>query len=68
MSPTEISTLIEHVGGITAFGRMLGIDDGEGWQQRINNWRHRGLPPAVELQHYDLLKALRLVANHRKMA
>lgn len=59
MSPNETSELIDKAGGSTAFGRLLGIDTVDGWQQRVNNWKRRGLPSAVELEHYDTIQRLR---------
>lgn len=59
MTPNETSDLIDRAGGDAAFGRLLGIDQGDGWQQRVNNWRRRGLPAAVELEHYETIRSLR---------
>jgi hypothetical protein len=43
-----------------AFGRKLGIDSkNPGWKQRIHNWRRRGIPPAVQLEHYDTIQTMR---------
>jgi hypothetical protein len=50
--------LIEKAGGPSAFGRLLGIDRGDGWIQRISNWKRRGIPSDVILEHYDTVKKL----------
>ncbi len=59
MTPNETSTLIDRAGGPAAFGRLLGIDETDGWLQRVNNWKHRGLPAAVELEHQETIRKLR---------
>jgi len=66
MTPHETSALIDKAGGDAAFGRLLGIDDTEGWLQRVNNWRRRGLPTAVQLEHYETIQALRDQPKRRK--
>lgn len=58
MNPSESSALIEKAGGDTAFGRLLGLDKGDGWQQRINNWKRRGIPSDVVLEHYETIQQL----------
>jgi len=59
MNAGETSRLIEWAGGDSAFGRLLGIDDSPGWQQRVHNWHSRGLPAEVELEHYEKIQKLR---------
>jgi DNA-binding transcriptional regulator YdaS (Cro superfamily) len=59
MNAKETAKLIDSVGGDSAFARLLGIDREEFAQQKVNNWKRRGLPPKVELEHYELLKKLR---------
>jgi hypothetical protein len=58
MTPQETKLLITAAGGDSSFGRLLGLDEKAGWQQRINNWKRRGLPPAVELAHQQQLQEL----------
>lgn len=50
--------IIELAGGPTAFAKLLGLDGDEGIQQRVNNWKRRGLPSDVVLAHYDTIKKL----------
>ncbi len=59
MSPNETSALIEAVGGDSAFAKLIGIDNDPGFAQRVNNWKRRGIPAPVELEHYETLKKLR---------
>lgn len=58
MNATESKALIDKAGGDTAFARHLGIDTGLYWRQRVNRWRSRGIPAAVCLEYYDVLKRL----------
>jgi hypothetical protein len=59
MGIDETKALIAAAGGITAFGKLLGIDGDEGFQQRVDNWKRRGLPSEVVLEHYELIQKLR---------
>lgn len=59
MDAKESAELIDKAGGTSAFGRLLGVDSGEGWQQRVNNWKRRGIPSDVILEHYDTIKRLK---------
>lgn len=65
MSPEEATNLIENAGGNAAFGRLLGIDHGDGWMQRVHNWKARGIPSDVVLKHYDTIQQLRTANGHR---
>jgi hypothetical protein len=59
MDANESAALIERAGGTKAFAELLGINTGEGWLQRVSNWRTRGIPSAVILEHYDTIQKLR---------
>jgi hypothetical protein len=59
MDANESAALIDRVGGPTAFGKLLGIDSGDGWIQRVSNWRTRGIPSAVVVEHYETIQRLR---------
>jgi hypothetical protein len=59
MTAEETSRLIDAAGGNSALAQKLGIDKGVGTLQRISNWRKRGMPPAVMLEHYDTIQMLR---------
>jgi hypothetical protein len=51
--------VIERAGGDRAFAKLLGlIPESPGIVQRINNWKRRGLPAAVHVEHFDLLRDL----------
>lgn len=58
MDSTQTTSLIEAAGGDTAFAKLLGIDVEPGFQQRVNNWKRRGIPASVVLDHYDTIKRL----------
>lgn len=59
MTPTESTAIIEAAGGDSEFARMLGIADTETFRQRVNNWKRRGIPPRVILEHLVVIEALR---------
>jgi hypothetical protein len=58
MDAAHTTRLIAAAGGDTAFARLLGIEEMPGFQQRVNNWKRRGIPPAVVLEHYEAIKRL----------
>lgn len=66
-SPRGAARLIEDVGGDMEFARLLGLEESPWLQQRINNWKRRGIPARVRVEHYDkiqeLLKRFREPAN-----
>ena len=59
MDKNETREIIEAAGGDRAFARLLGLDTTPGYQQRINNWKRRGMPAAVVLDHPDTIRSLR---------
>ena len=59
MNESESRKLIDVAGGLAEFAKLLGVDKGDYWQQRVNNWRTRGIPSAVILEHYDTIQKLR---------
>ena len=59
MDANETTKVIESVGGDLAFANLLGIKKTRFFQQKINNWKRRGMPHKVILEHYDQLKRLR---------
>jgi hypothetical protein len=65
MTGAEASTLIRTAGGPSAFGRLLGINVKRGWQQRVNNWKRRGIPPEILLEHQDTIRRLRHKTSRR---
>lgn len=58
MTPDESIRLIDSAGGDSAFAKLIGIDEQPGFQQRVNNWKRRGIPADVLLEHYDLIRGL----------
>lgn len=66
LNATETKALIEKVGGPAELAKLLGIDGEKWWPQRVNNWKARGMPPAVVLKHYDTIQRLR--AEKRRKA
>lgn len=65
VTPSESTAIIQAAGGNSQFGRLIGIDGEPGWQQRVNNWKRRGIPAAIELEHYDTIARLRPVRRKR---
>jgi hypothetical protein len=59
MTAYETSQLIVAAGGDSAFAKLLGIEDQQGAAQRVNNWKRRGMPSSVELDHYETIRALK---------
>lgn len=68
MSPAETTSLIGAAGGDSAFARLLGIDGQPGYQQRVNNWKRRGIPPSVVIEHYDTIQRLSREQGVKKRA
>jgi hypothetical protein len=62
MTKEESKALIASAGGVTKFAELLGIE-GEHSKQRVNNWKHRGIPPRVILENQDLLRRLKRNAS-----
>jgi len=59
MDNIETRALIEAAGGDRAFARLLGLDATPYAVQRVNNWKRRGMPPAVVLANQHVLAKLR---------
>jgi len=51
MNASDTCKIIEAAGGGSAFARLLGLDKAPGFQQRVSNWKRRGMPAAVVLEH-----------------
>lgn len=43
--------LIDRLGGPANLARKLGFDARKGGVQRVNNWKRRGIPALVRLNH-----------------
>lgn len=44
---------IERLGGSTKVAELLGLEK-DGGPQRVNNWKTRGIPSKVKVDHPDL--------------
>lgn len=49
--------LIDQLGGPSKVAELLGYD-ADGGVQRVQNWKARGIPPAVKVQRPDIFLAL----------
>lgn len=59
MNAHDATRLIEAAGGDASFAKLLGIDNKPGFQQRVNNWKRRGIPPSVVLENLPVFQKLR---------
>ncbi|WP_370682240.1 hypothetical protein [Comamonas sp. GB3 AK4-5] len=55
--------LISHMGGATKLAVRLGYDLKEGGVQRVQNWKSRGIPPAVERDNPWITRIRRAVSR-----
>jgi hypothetical protein len=58
MDKNETCRLIDAAGGDKPFAERLGLTDRRGYQQRVNNWRRRGMPASVVLDHLDVIREI----------
>lgn len=67
MTPEESSRLIDAAGGNKAFAIALGVDitTDKHYASRISQWRKRGIPPRVQLEHRRKLADLKNSAAQR---
>ena len=63
MTPNESIAIIEAAGGDSEFARLLGLDANETFRQRVKNWKRRGIPPRVILDHFLVIEQLRRKAQ-----
>ncbi|MDE2427015.1 MAG: hypothetical protein KGO96_14040 [Elusimicrobia bacterium] len=49
--------VIDALGGSTELARKLGLDPTAGGVQRVENWKSRGIPAAIRLEHFQLFSA-----------
>lgn len=54
MSTITDSELIDRLGGAAKLAAKLGYDPNSGGVQRVHNWKSRGIPPRVRLEHPDV--------------
>ena len=66
MTPKESARLIAAAGGDHKFATLLGIAGEKNYRQRVNNWKRRGIPSDVFVQHYELIQRLRRDEPKRK--
>ena len=50
--------MIEAAGGTADFARLLGIDKDDGYLARVGNWKERGIPLKVIIEHYPTISSL----------
>lgn len=48
------SHLIDALGGPAKVAELLGFDKADGGIQRVHNWRTRGIPAKVKVDHPDI--------------
>jgi hypothetical protein len=48
------SKIIDDLGGPSKLAELLGYDKTSGGVQRIQNWKKRGIPSSVKIEHPDL--------------
>jgi hypothetical protein len=53
------AALIDTLGGPTKVAELLGYSKEQGGVQRVSNWRTRGIPPKVKLEHPEIFLAPR---------
>jgi hypothetical protein len=58
MTPEESARLIDAAGGSSALAELIGLGSEDGARQRVNNWRRRGIPADVILEHQKLFERL----------
>lgn len=63
MDKEEATALINAAGGNKAFAELLGLDADPGYMQRVSNWRDRGIPARVILEHQLVIESLRRKAK-----
>jgi hypothetical protein len=59
MKAAQAIELIDKAGGTAAFGLLLGLDNTAGWRQRVHNWRTRGIPYKVLIEHASTINEIR---------
>jgi hypothetical protein len=52
---TEAAKIIDELGGSTSLALKLGMPK-RGGAQRVGNWRKRGIPPAVLIEHLAIFR------------
>ena len=64
MNAIIANRLITFAGGPKGFAKAIGLDYYvRGQPQRIHNWRHRGIPSTIVVEHYKQLHRLRRQAG-----
>lgn len=59
--------LIKAAGGDKPFAELLGLTGRPGYQQRVNNWKRRGIPASVVLEHLDVIRAIQAGKEPRQI-
>lgn len=60
------SELIDKLGGPAALARALGLTPERSRVQRVHNWRKRGIPAQIWLDHADTLAEMQRQAGLQK--
>lgn len=63
MTPNESARLIDTAGGSSALAELIGLGTEDGARQRVNNWRRRGIPADVILEHREIFERLQSQAR-----
>ena len=59
MDSIKSTQIIAMAGGVSAFALLIGLDTSQkGIQQRVQNWKSRGIPPRVVLEHLSVIRRL----------
>lgn len=58
MTPEESTLLIDKAGGNLKFAELIGLAAQKNFQQRIANWRRRGIPADVVLANLETIQRL----------
>jgi hypothetical protein len=63
----KFSQVIDALGGSAKVARDLGLDPTRG-VQRVNNWKERGIPPAILLDHSRYFSRVKSLIKEAKAA
>ena len=65
MNKHDANAVIYAAGGDKAFAELIGLTNKAGFQQRVNNWRRRGLPAQVVLNNFQVITTLQERINRK---
>lgn len=64
----ETVQLIEAAGGRDKFAKLMGVLGTDHYEQRIANWKARGIPLRLQIDKHDVILALRAVIQKSQAA